>query len=176
MNTYVALLRGINIGGKTVKMDALKKAFEELGCQNVRTLLASGNVVFETDQADEDVLQKSLEEKLLKVFGFEISIIIRPLEYIQEIVLSDPFKKVTVVPQPRLYVSFLAPKTKSQIMVPYHSPDKSFQIISMTNDELFSVLDLKAKTTDAMTFLDKKFGKNITTRNWNTVVKISMVK
>lgn len=176
MNSFVALLRGINVGGKIVKMDVLKKAFESAGFQNVRTLLASGNVVFESEQTDDNILQKILEEKLASVFGFEISLVLRPQDYIQEIVKSEPFKKIAVNPQTRLYVSFLAPKTKSQIVIPYESADKSFQIISMTHDELFSVLTVGAKTTDAMTFLDKKFGKKITTRNWNTVLKISMLK
>lgn len=175
MNRYVALLRGINVGGKTVKMDALKKAFESLGCQNVRTLLASGNVVFSATETDEKKLHTLTEEKLQEEFGFEIAIILRPLEYIQELVTSEPFKKIAVDRQTRLYVSFLAPKTRSQLTIPYQSADKSFQIISMTKDELFSVLHVGAKTTDAMTFLDKKFGKKITTRNWNTVVKIAKI-
>jgi uncharacterized protein (DUF1697 family) len=172
LNTYVALLRGINVGGKTIKMDALKSAFISLGFQNSKTLLASGNVIFDSEETNEKQLTKLIEEKLQNTFGFEIIIVLRTIDYIRALIDRDPFIKINPSPDLRLYVSFLAEQTRKSIEIPYESPQKDFRIISMTDGELFSVLEVNGKTTDAMNMIEKKFGKKVTTRNWNTVKKI----
>ncbi len=136
---YVAFLRGINVGGKTVKMDILKKSFEEIGFANVRTLLASGNVLFESETSDEPVLVRQIESKLREVFGFEIIVQIRTKEYLHELILANPFKEGGSV-DVKLYVSFLTPNTKNVLIIPYESPDKTFSIISATKYELFSTV------------------------------------
>ncbi len=172
---YVAFLRGINVGGKTVKMDILKKSFEEIGFANVRTLLASGNVLFESETSDEPVLVRQIESKLREVFGFEIIVQIRTKEYLHELILANPFKEGGSV-DVKLYVSFLTPNTKNVLTIPYESPDKTFSIISATKYELFSTLYTGGKSTDAMNIIDKRFGKKVTTRNWNTIKKIAMLQ
>ncbi len=74
MTRYVAFLRGINVGGhQPVKMEELKKAFESMGFQNVKTLLASGNVLFETPETGADNLIKQIEGKLEKEFGRKVT-------------------------------------------------------------------------------------------------------
>lgn len=176
MIKYVALLRGINVGGKTIRMGDLKTVFDSLGFTEIKTVLASGNVVFSSKETDTVLLTKEIEQALAKTFGFSVSVTIRTADYIVELVKPNPFKSITVTPDVRLYVTFLKENTKSTLVIPYESPRKDFQIISITSDELFSILFLGAKTTDIMEFLDKKFGKTVTTRNWNTVKKISMLK
>lgn len=172
--TYVALLRGINVGGhKKVPMAELKKAFEKAGFTHVRTLLNTGNVVFESTAANSDELLKTISAMLEATFTFSIPVILRPLSEIREIISANPFKEINVTPQTRLYVTFLADPPKNSIAIPYTSPDASFKILSILNDTVFSVLDLsKTQTVDTMRILEKESGKNITTRNWNTVVKI----
>ena len=77
MISYAAFLRGINVGGhKTVPMEKLKKAFEALRFKNVQTLLASGNVVFETQALSTAALEQMIEEKLKKIFGHEIGVLV----------------------------------------------------------------------------------------------------
>ncbi len=113
MIPYVALLRGINVGGKkSVKMEELRKALESLGLKSVKTVLASGNVLFETSEKDSEVLRKSIEEKLKKTFGFQINAILRKISEIQKLVDSNPFQKITVTPETRLYLTFLSEKPK----------------------------------------------------------------
>lgn len=175
MTDYVALLRGINVGGKTIKMHDLCSVFESLGFENIKTLLSSGNVIFSSKELDSKILTHQIEQALEKTFGLAISITIRPTDYIKELVNSNPFKTITITPDVRLYVTFLKENTKKSIVIPYESPQKDFRILSMTSDELFIVLTGNGKTTDAMDFLEKKFGNTITTRNWNTVKKISLV-
>jgi len=175
MVRYIAFLRGINVGGhKPIKMDALARAFESLGFQNVKTILASGNVVFEAHGPGSVALAKKIEEKLQKTFGHPVGVTIRTLVEIQKLVKSDPFKKVTVTPQTRLYVTFRRDKTQGTLKIPYQSPEKDFQILRVSTDEVCSVLTLSPgrRTPELMSILEKEFGKTVTTRNWNTIIKV----
>ncbi len=172
MIKYLAFLRGINVGGKKkVPMSDLKNTFELLGFTNVRTLLNSGNVVFEGSKTD----SSTLETELNKAFGFDISVILRTADEIKKLINSDPFKGITITPDTRLYVTFLKEKSKSNLKIPYVSPDKNFKILKVTDGEVISVLTLSPafQTTEAMGALEKEFGKKITTRNWSTVIKIA---
>lgn len=172
---YIAFLRGINVGGnRKVPMGDLKKSFEEIGFSDVKTLLNSGNVVFSSDESDELILRKSIEEKLLKTFGWEIDTLIRSQKDLQEMVSNNPFKNISVTPQTRLYVTFLSEKPVSTLKIPYESAEKNFTILEILDNTIFSVLVLSEKfnTTDVMNIIGKEYGKNVTTRNWNTVVKL----
>ena len=172
---YVAFLRGINVGGnKMVKMDDLKKAFESLGFENVRTLLASGNVVFETTREDVAALTKEIEGKLEKIFGFPITGMLRTSEEIHALMVADPFKHVRITPRTRLLVSFLAEEHKSTLKTPYMSPDRKFNILHIYSREVCSTFELAEQggTPELMKILEQEFGKKVTTRTWNTVNKI----
>lgn len=171
MAKFVALLRGINVGTHTkVSMQELKKVFEKQGFQNVKTLLATGNVVFEGEKELIDSIPDILEEGV----GLTINTIILPFETIIKIVKSNPFKDIGVTPKIRLYVTFLKEKPKKKLKIPYYSEDGSLQIIKLTDTAVFSVLNLeKTGTTELMKILEKEFGKNITTRNYNTIMKIA---
>ncbi len=171
MTKYVAFLRGINVGGKKkVPMSDLKKTFESLGFQNVKTLLNSGNIVFEGEKAD----SQTIETKLKSQFGFDIPVIIRTHEELQKLIDTNPFKGIKLTPETRLYVTFLSTKPESTLKIPYMSPDKNLRILKVTDGEIISVLTLSPKfgTTEAMKMLEKEFGKTVTTRNWNTILKL----
>jgi len=173
---YIAFLRGINVGGHVlIKMADLKKAFEKMGFENVRTLLASGNMVFESEQTDKKALTKEIESELKKAFKKDISVILRSLDDLKKLQSSEPFQGIKVTPSIRLYVTFLSEKARPRtITIPYTSPQKEFSILHATPMEVFSVLDLsKGKgTPDVMNILEKEFDSNVTTRNWNTVLKV----
>jgi uncharacterized protein (DUF1697 family) len=172
--TYVAFLRGINVGGnKKIPMTTLRDAFLRLGSTSVKTLLASGNVIFDYEKQDAQVLSRKIESALEKTFGFPVDVIVRSRAQLKKVERLEPFAGIEVTDQTRLYISFLGGKSRADIHIPYASNDKSFSIIKATNTEVFSILDLtKAQTPEAMNILEKTFGKNITTRNWNTIVKI----
>jgi len=176
---YVAFLRGINVGGHTVKMAELKKAFEALGFRNVRTILASGNVVFEVAGGDRAALARKIEAALGKRWGFDIPAAVRSAEDLQALVAADPFKGIVVTLETRLYITFLGEKTDSSLKLPYSSPEKDVRIFRVSSGELASVLTLSPSregpgrgTPELMTVLEKAFGKNVTTRNWNTIKKL----
>jgi uncharacterized protein (DUF1697 family) len=175
MVKYVAFLRGINVGGhKAVKMEELKKAFAALGFDDVKTLLASGNVLFAAPPASEGALAKKIEKKLETAFGHEIGVLVRKVEGLQRLAEANPFAGVKVTPQTRLYVTFLTEKPKSGLKIPPESPDKNFKILRATESEVCSVLTLSpnSRTVDLMSMIEKEFGRKVTTRNWNTINKI----
>lgn len=149
--SYVVFLRGINVGRNTkVPMKELKEIFDSLGFKNVKTLLNSGNIIFESLEEDQSFLIKKIEDKLEKTFGFRIIVLLRMRDQIKKIAASHPFQDVVQKKGIQFYVTFL--------------PDS----------ELFNIVDSASKTTtELMKNLDKEFGKNITTRNWNTIIKIA---
>lgn len=171
MAKYVAFLRGINVGGHNkVPMAKLREVLEKQGFQNLKTLLATGNVVFEGEKKTINNLPKILQES----FGFEIEIIILPFETITKIVKSNPFEAIEITPKIRLYVTFLGETPKTKLKIPYYPEDGSYKIIELTDNALFSAIDIeKMGTTQLMNILEKEFGRNITTRNYNTVMKIA---
>lgn len=175
MTPYVALLRGINVGGnKKIQMASLREALAKLGLQDVRTLLASGNVLFETKATSEGELTRRIERQIQLRLSMEVAVILRPRRELEKLRDSDPFKGIKVTPQTRLFVTFLSDKPKTRLKIPYVSPDKSYKIIRLTNREVCSVLTVGpqwAKNLRNMDILEKTFGKRITTRSWSTVVK-----
>lgn len=89
---YAAFLRAINVGGHTVKMDVLKKYFEELGFSEVETFIASGNVVFSSASKNISDLEKKIEVLLHKSLGYEVATFIRPLSKLPKIAAHPAFK------------------------------------------------------------------------------------
>jgi uncharacterized protein (DUF1697 family) len=93
VNRYVALLRGINVSGKNImSMKALKELFVDVGMKNVTTYIQSGNVVFETENADNSDISKKLETAISNVFGYEVPVIIRSKRELREIIVKNPFR------------------------------------------------------------------------------------
>jgi uncharacterized protein (DUF1697 family) len=178
---FIAFLRGINVGGKKkVPMTDLKICLEKAGFTDVRTLLNTGNVVFDPPAGgsiDSQTLVENIEKTLETRFGFHIDTIVKTVNEIENLVKQDPFKDVLVTKDTRLYVTFVKGDINSDLKTPYLSPNKNFQIISLNKSVVFSVLTVTRKTgtTDGMETLEKEYGKQITTRNWNTVVRIARI-
>ncbi len=171
--TFIAFLRGINVGGNhKVPMADLRNIMTDWGYENVKTILNSGNVVFDCRQTNLPSIEATLETQLSEAFGFPIPVILRSKSQITEFVRDNPFEQIEMHTDLRLYVSFLKTEPNVSISVPYISDDSSFQILTIRKCDIVSVLDLsKGKTVNGMNDLEKLFGKNITTRNWNTIIK-----
>lgn len=177
MIKYAAFLRGINLGKKQVKMEKLRTVLSGQGLKNVKTLLASGNAVFETDEDNPEILKRKMEENLQDAFGFEIPVILRTSTYLHSLELQNPFGKISAPPGTGYYVTFLPVKSVSKLNIPYESPEKVFRVIRLSEGEVYSIVtpSKSGGTVDLMDFLEKQFGKFITTRNWNTVKKIAAI-
>ncbi len=175
MIPYVAFLRGINVGGHAlVKMADLKKTFVAMGFKNVRTLLASGNVLFESGRADAKAVAGEIAAGLKKSSEKDFGVAVRSRRDLEKLRSADPFEGIAVTPSIRLYVTFLGASFKPHTLaIPFSTPQGEFRILRVTPTEAFSVLDLaKGKgTPEAMSRIEKEFGSDVTTRNWNTVLK-----
>jgi uncharacterized protein (DUF1697 family) len=161
---YVAFVRGINVGGKTVRMAALSGMFKTLGFHNVVTYKASGNAIFDSDESAASLTRK-IEGGLHELIGSETRVVVRSMDELKKIVAGDPFRVVKAEPGTRLYVTFLPRGIEKRMK------DRSEKSYSMraAGSEIYSALSPEAKTVDVMEILDKEFGKVVTTRNWNTV-------
>jgi uncharacterized protein (DUF1697 family) len=173
MPYYVAFLRGINVGGnKIIPMKELAALFEQVGFKNIKTILNSGNVVFEFKETSEKVIVKKIEKAIQDKYGFEITVQIRKLDDIKRLIEKNPFKDFKPDKDTHWYVTFLN-NFKGKLP---SAPRDSYKLLSIQYDALFTVMDrTKGQSTDIMAFLDKTFGKKVTTRNWNTLVKIAAI-
>ncbi len=161
------------MGKKKVPILLLKKALQNTDFLNVKTLLHSGNVIFERDQQTKEV--SAIVEKVLATnFPFLIDTIIRPFNEITALIQSNPFKEIVVTPQLRLSITFLAEKPSKELKEKKNFPKGDFEILTVTDHEVASAFTLSKSmgTTKLMEILEKYYGKRVTTRNWNTVVKI----
>jgi len=171
---YAAFLRGINVGEKQIKMDKLKDAFNAWGYHNVSTILASGNIIFDTQSADPKAVRQIITNGIKTAFGFEVSVFIRSIEELMLLTAKNPFAGFNESAQTKLYVTFLDQKVIPEIKIPYQSLGEKLVILSVTDREIFSVVTLTMDfgTSGMMVFLEKEFGSELTTRNWNTTIKI----
>ena len=173
--TPAVFLRGVNLGPhKRIEMDALCRVFDSAGYQNVRTILASGNVFFETAPGMALPQGEEIERLLENAFGFQVDVFLRSVSRLVELLQADPFKGILITPQTRFYVTFLSEPPQTSLKIPYENPEKDFRIIRVSGCDVCSVVELSPArgTTEAMKILGKEFGKKITTRNWNTIVKM----
>lgn len=173
--TYVAFLRGINVGGHhKMPMADLRKEMKKLGFENVQTLLNTGNIIFDGTSGREDKLEEDIADHLEKVFGFPVPVLIRRAEEILKLIHANPFEDVEVTEDIRLYIAFLKVSPEDPLKLPWISEDESFRIIDIRDRAVCSVLDLSVtKTPKGMEALGKLFEGTITTRNWNTLNRIA---
>ena len=173
---YVAFLRGINVGGHAaIKMADLKAAFEKMGFQDVQTVLASGNVIFTARQADAKALAAEIESGLKKAFNMNICVLLRNRDDLERLRSSEPFKGIEAAPSIRLYVTFLSEEARAPaLVIPYATPGKGLRILRASATEVLCVVDLAkgTGTPEAMAVLEREFGSSLTTRNWNTILKV----
>ena len=107
MKTYISILRGINVSGqKKIIMTDLKALYEDLNFKEVITYIQSGNVIFKTDKKFTDVkLAKLIEDKIASTYNFQVPVVIRTLEELENVIAQNPFKKDELE---SLYVTFLS--------------------------------------------------------------------
>ena len=174
METYIAILRGINVSGqKKIKMADLKAHLKELNFKNVRTYIQSGNVIFEHKETTPESLENEIEKKISEKYGFQVpTIIISPSE-LEYVLNNNPFLNDPNKASDRLYVTFLSAIPSSinigKLKNIDHSPEE--YILDGKNIYFFSPSSYgKAKMNN--NFFENKLKTAATTRNWKTVNKL----
>jgi len=153
------------------KMPALKAAFEAAGFTDVKTVLGSGNVVFDARSASEESLQQKAEAAMHEHLGRAFPTIVRPVEHLRKILATDPYKQFKVSPQAKRIVSFLRSQPKVKIKLPVALDGA--RILAMKDGEVFSTYLPNPKGPVFMTLIEKTLGKDVTTRTWDTVGKVA---
>jgi uncharacterized protein (DUF1697 family) len=153
------------------KMPELKRAFESAGFTDVRTVLASGNVVFSAPAAPEARLESAAEAAMTKHLGRTFLTIVRSVEVLRRLLDSDPYAAFRLKPGSKRVVTFLRgrPATKMVLPVELHGA----RILHREGGEVFSAYVPSPRGPVFMTLIEKTFGKDVTTRTWETIVKVS---
>jgi uncharacterized protein (DUF1697 family) len=170
---YVALLRGIGPGNPNMKNDRLVEVFEGLGFTNVKSVISSGNIIFESEETNVRKLEDRIEKTLPLQLDFSSSTIIRSEADLQKIIDTSPFGSTMDIPKSRLNVTFLKNPMKPSSLLPHFSTYKSYQVFKIDHQTLGSIVDTTTtKTPNLMTWMEKNFSKEITTRTNKTVQRI----
>ncbi len=170
---YIALLRGINVGGHQVKMDRLRGLFGELGYQNVRTYIQSGNVFFDADLDDRAALTSAIEQRLASALGYAVPTCLRTVDDLERTLALNPFTDTVVTPDMRLNIVFATRPITPPDVLPAWSPRRDMEIRSVTPMEAFVVWYLKDGRPPASdAFLAKTLGAPLTSRFLHTTIKM----
>jgi uncharacterized protein (DUF1697 family) len=171
--THLALLRGINVGGKnSLPMKDLTRLFSDAGCANVRTYIQSGNVIFDA-RAGAPKIASAVSAAIEKKFGYRIPVILRSSEELLKTIASNPYLKTGVDPK-WLHVYFLADAPKLDAVALLDPARSSPDVFHVFGQEIYLHLPngmARTKLTNA--YFDSKLSTTCTARNWATVLKLS---
>ena len=172
MQTYIAILRGINVSGqKLIKMDKLREALASLGFSNLATYIQSGNVVFQAAPENNLTLAKKIHDRIEEAFGFDVPVLVRSLEEWQQVVDNFPFEGIEEMN--RLLITFLEEK-------PASIPKEEIDALKASKDEVMYgekeiylyVPDGYGKSKLDNNTLERKLKVRATTRNWKTTLTL----
>ena len=151
------------------KMPELKRCFETAGFTEVRTLLSSGNVVFDARSTSAKALERRAEAAMQAELGRVFSTIVRSVAYLQELVDADPFAPFKLSAAAKPVITFLRKPPEKAVALPLERDGAS--VFKVTATEVFSAYVPNDKGPVFMSLLERTFGKDITTRTLETVKK-----
>ena len=169
---YIALLRGINVGGHRVTMERLRELFSELGFASVETFIASGNVIFETDESDTAALEKKIEAYLKQALGYEVATFLRtPRE------LAAVCADCSLAPKAddTLYITFLKTPADEALQQRLATLETKTDVFAFTNREQYRLVHGKITASDISDATLNRVQKGLvgTARNITTVCKLA---
>ncbi len=174
MTRYVVFLRGVNVGGHNlVKTSDICKKFASRGFANVAGYKQSGNIIFETEEADSAVITEEIRLELRGLLGKDIDVFLRTMPRVREMVRLDPFRDVKPG-DVKFFVTFLAGELPETPRLPLRSPAGDAEIILVRGREAYGVGYLNnGRYGASYGHIEAKLGVAVTTRNWNTVKGIA---
>lgn len=153
------------------KMPALRAAFEAAGFTDVKTVLGSGNVVFDARARSEEMLQQKAEAAMREHLGQAFLTIVRPIERLRTILASDPYSRFKLSPRAKRIITFLREPAAEKLKLPIEF--EGARILAMREGEVFSAYTPNPKGPVFMNLIGRTFGKEVTTRTWDTVTKVA---
>ncbi|WP_312475912.1 DUF1697 domain-containing protein [Neobacillus sp.] len=172
MTIYIALLRGINVGGHhKIKMADLKSLLETKGLQKVKTYIQSGNVLFESEE-DAKHLSQRMEDEINKTFGFPVPVILRTAEEFEQIIKNCPYSPDLLNEGESVQIAFLADEPSSEGINHLLNFPSDQDECSIIGKEVYFFFRQSIRDSKLATQLPK-LGVPATVRIWKTVNKLS---
>src|SRR5215470_5305022 len=136
---YVALLRGVNVGGRTVRMERLRALFGELGLAGVRSYIQTGNVFFDAEAPDRAALTARIEGTLEQALGYPVPVFLRTVGEFEAVLALDPFAGREVTADMRLAIMFTAKPFRVDVPLPITSPKGDVEVVHATAGEVYVI-------------------------------------
>ncbi len=174
--TYISILRGINVSGqKKIRMADLKELYEELGFSDVSTYIQSGNVIFRPPgRVSEQELSERIENKIKDTYNFSVPVIIRSADEMRRTVEANPFLFEQHGQMDKLHVTFLGEKPPSAEVNALHEMDFSPEKFKIIEREIYLYCPKGyGRTRLSNNFFESRLGVKATTRNWKTVSRLA---
>src|SRR5208337_4185366 len=176
-NTFIAILRGINVSGHfMIRMHDLKTKLEVLGFQNITTYIQSGNIIFNYEITDQNELSGLIGNNILQNFGFNVPVIVRNVTEIKAVIENNPFVNDRKENIDRLHVTFFSrspdPEMSRKISVLNFNPDEF--IVNQDHAYVFCPNGY-GNTKINNQFFENKLNVTATTRNWKTVNQLVVI-
>lgn len=167
MPRYVAFLRGVS--PLNCRMPDVKRCFEGAGFAEVRTLLSSGNVIFNARKAATAALERKVERVMAAALGRSFLTFVRPAEDLRSLIESDPYASFTLAPGSKRVLTFL--RRQVEVEPPLPIERDGARILKVEGREVISAYVPGPKGPVFMALIERTFGSEVTTRTWNTVGK-----
>jgi uncharacterized protein (DUF1697 family) len=167
MPRYVAFLRGVS--PTNARMPELERCFELAGFTNVKTVLASGNVVFDATQRSEATIERKAEQAMASQLARTFYPIVRPVAVLEQLLADDPFGRHRIPPGAKRVVTFMRDAREPKVKLPHAADGAS--VLCQVGREVFTAYVPGDRGPVFMTLIEDAFGKDVTTRTWETVRK-----
>ncbi len=174
MTIYIALLRGINVGGhKVIKMADLKQMFESIGLKQVKTYIQSGNIVFESEK-DIDFLNKRIQSEIKNIFDFDVPVMLRTRDEFINTIKRCPYEVDSLLEGESIHVAFLAnelsEKEKDQLFMQKNETEDCF-----IHEKVVYLFFKNSIRNSKLMSQFQKLHTAATVRNWRTVNKLKAI-
>jgi uncharacterized protein (DUF1697 family) len=171
LKIYIALLRGINVGGhKKVPMADLRSLLTKSGLENVQTYIQSGNIIFQSSDEDIKALEDSIQKSILNQFGFKVPVLLRTRGDLQKIFDNCPFSEDKKVDS---YFTMLSEAPDKDLIAEASQktyPDEEY--VTLNDCIYFYCANGYGKAKFNLNFFERKLKVNATSRNYKTMVKL----
>lgn len=168
MPRYAAFLRGVM--PTNAKMPELKRAFEMAGFTDVKTLLGSGNVIFDSRSPSAASIEKKAEAAMQKHIGQAFFTIVRSIDELRDLLASDPYRGIKLAPDAKRIVTFMRKPPAKKPVLPIEGDNA--QLLRLQGTVLFSAYSPTPKGPVFMAMIKKAVGEEQTTRTWQTIEKV----
>lgn len=174
MPKYAAFLRAINVGGHTVKMDHLRRLFEEMGLSDVETFIASGNVIFSSKAQNAAALERKIEKHLQQTLGYEVETFVRSTAEVADIARFKPFSDAEMnVEGSTLFIGFLANEPGAEVKQKLLSLATAADGYQFQGREVYWLRRRSSDSEFPGVLSEKVLGMRTTVRNANTIRRIA---